>query len=60
MIPGRQYRCNYHCKRKMLKETESKKTIDLFFVTFLSLVSFQLGAGSCHLGHANNKYAWLK
>ena len=29
----------------MLKETETKKTIDFFF-TFLSLVAFQLGAPS--------------
>ena len=40
---------NYCCTRvllyaKMLKETETEKTI-VFFVTFLSLVAFQLGAG---------------
>ena len=30
---------------KMLKETDTKETI-VFFVTFLSLVAFQLGGGS--------------
>ena len=29
---------------KMLRETDSEETID-FFVTFLSLVAFQLGVG---------------
>ena len=38
---------NYCCTRallhaKILKETETEKTI-VFFVTFLSLVAFQLG-----------------
>ena len=40
---------NYCCTRvllyaKMLKEIETKETI-VFFVTFLSLVVFQLGGG---------------
>ena len=34
------------CKQKMLKETEAEETI-VFFVTFLTLVAFQLlGGGS--------------
>ena len=38
---------NFCCKQKMLKETETKQTVR-FLVTFLSLVTFQLGgrAGS--------------
>ena len=32
---------NYCCKRKMLEETETEKTIG-FFVTFLFLMTFQL------------------
>ena len=34
---------NYCCTQKMLKETETEETITGFFVTFLSLVAFQLG-----------------
>ena len=46
---GRQYYCSlflHACmlSRKMLKETETTKTIG-FFVTFLSLMAFQLGGG---------------
>ena len=35
---------NYCCKLKMVKESETGETKG-FFVTFLSLVTFQLGAG---------------
>ena len=37
-------RISYCCKQKMLEETETEETGG-FFVTFLSLVTFQLGAG---------------
>ena len=35
---------NFSCKQKILKETETEKTIG-FLVTFLSLVTFQLRGG---------------
>ena len=40
-VPGRQYCCELLLKVKMLKETETEKTLGFFF-TFLSLVTFQL------------------
>ena len=47
--PGRQYYCKlllyaYMSYAKNAKETETEETIR-FFVTFLSLVAFQLGGG---------------
>ena len=41
----------------MLKETETKETI-VFFVTFLSLVAFQLGGGAGPLGPPGYAYGF--
>ena len=40
---------------KMLKETKTKETI-VFFVTFLSLLAFQLGGGRGPLGPPGYAY----
>ena len=42
---------------KMLKETKTEETI-VFFVTFLSLVAFQLGGGAGTLGPLGYAYGY--
>ena len=46
---------NYCRKRKMLKETETEGTID-FFVTFLSVATFQLGEAAPSYAYGTSVY----